>query len=132
MPLLEVEYFNPVVPDWTPECAAEELLQRESCDVCLYVITPEMTGVYSIAEMVDDSNKRPEKTVFAVLNPDETIGSFTYMAKTFTPPQLKSLEATSKLVAANGATSLGILYQGLHGVENLAAYLNMRGAGDVA
>lgn len=26
-----------------------------------------MTGVYSIAEVVDDSNKRPEKTIFTIL-----------------------------------------------------------------
>ena len=40
--LLEIDFFNPVVPDWTPECQAEELKQRESCDYVLYVITSEM------------------------------------------------------------------------------------------
>ena len=39
----------------------EEIKQRAECDFCLYVITPKMTGVYSIAEVVDDSNKRPEQ-----------------------------------------------------------------------
>jgi len=58
---LKIEYFDPVVDDWTFEFQKEELKQRELCDVCLYVITPKMTGVYSIAEVVDDSNKRPEK-----------------------------------------------------------------------
>ena len=42
---LEIDYFNPVVEDWTEECMAEEIRQRESCDYCLYVITPRMTGV---------------------------------------------------------------------------------------
>ena len=26
-----------------------------------------MTGVYSVAEVIDDSNKRPEKTIFCYL-----------------------------------------------------------------
>lgn len=64
IPLLKIDYFNPVVDDWTPECQDEEIRQRESCDYCLYTITPKMTGVYSIAEVVDDSNKRPEKNYF--------------------------------------------------------------------
>lgn len=57
MPLLEkadYDYFNPVVDDWTEECYQEELFQRNICDHCLYVITPLMTGTYSIAEAVDD------------------------------------------------------------------------------
>ena len=48
---LKIDYFNPVVDDWTEECYKEELRQREICDYCLYVITPKMTGVYSIAEV---------------------------------------------------------------------------------
>lgn len=55
---LKIDYFNPVVDDWTEECYKEELRQREICDYCLYVITPRMTGVYSIAEVIDDSNKQ--------------------------------------------------------------------------
>lgn len=94
IPLLKIDYFNPVVPNWTPECQVEELKQRDECDYCLYVITPKMTGVYSVAEVVDDSNKRPHKTVFAYLEEDE--------GQTFTPHQLKSLVQTGKLVTANG------------------------------
>ena len=67
---LEIGYFNPVVDDWTPECMAEELRQRESCDYCLYVITGKLTGVYSIAEVVDDSCKRPGKTIFCISTHD--------------------------------------------------------------
>ena len=49
--MLEIDYFNPVVDDWTEECYQEELRQRKICDYCLYVITPRMKGVYSIAEV---------------------------------------------------------------------------------
>ena len=30
--MLEIDYFNPVVDDWTEECYQEELRQREICD----------------------------------------------------------------------------------------------------
>ena len=58
IPRLEIDYFDPVVGDWTPECQEEEIKQRQNCEFVLYVISPYMQGVYSIAEVVDDSNKR--------------------------------------------------------------------------
>jgi hypothetical protein len=79
--LLKIDYFNPVVEDWTPECMAEEIRQRETCDYCLYVITPRMSGVYSIAEVIDDSNKRSQRTLFCFLgedaNPMQSLTSMT-------------------------------------------------------
>jgi hypothetical protein len=105
IPMLRIDYYNPVVPDWTPECMAEEIKQRETCDYCLYTITAEMTGVYSIAEVVDDSNKRPEKTVFCLLEDNFTLG------------QLKSLHAVGNMVERNG----GKFFRSLHEVS---AYLN--------
>jgi hypothetical protein len=98
IPLLTIDYFNPVVKDWTPECQEEEINQRKTCDYVLYVITPKMTGVYSIAEAVDDSNKRPEKTIFCfVEDADDPL----YKVN-FTKHQLKSLEATGKMIWGNG------------------------------
>lgn len=93
--MLDVEYFNPVVPDWTDEAYKEELKQRKICDYVLYVITPKMTGVYSIAELIDDSNKQPKKTIFCYLKEDD--------GKEFSKAQIKSLEATGKMVETNGA-----------------------------
>lgn len=93
--MLEIDFFNPVVKDWTPDCMAEELRQRESCDLCLYVITPKTTGVYSIAEVVDDSNKRPSKTVFVRLRNDGK--------ETFSEGQWKSLGALARMIERNGA-----------------------------
>jgi len=98
---LKIGYFNPVVDDWTPDCMAEEIKQREECDFCLYVITPKMTGVYSIAEVVDDSNKRPMKTIFCVLPTDENLS--------FTDGQMKSLNQVGKMVKANGGNWFGDL-----------------------
>lgn len=98
---LKIGYFNPVVDDWTPDCMAEEIKQREECDFCLYVITPKMTGVYSIAEVVDDSNKQPMKTIFCVLPTDENLS--------FTDGQMKSLNQVGKMVKANGGNWFGDL-----------------------
>ena len=94
--MLEIEYFNPVVADWTPACMEEEKKQRKQCDFCLYVITPKMTGVYSIAEVVDDSNKRPEKTIFVRLRDDGD--------EKFTEAQWKSLGALAEMIDNNGGT----------------------------
>lgn len=101
-PLLLIDYFNPVVPNWTEECYQEELRQREICDYCLYVITPKMTGVYSIAEVVDDSNKRPDKTIFCLLDYDEELK--------FAPSQMKSLLKVGEMVKLNEAQFFTSLY----------------------
>lgn len=108
IPMLDIDYFNPVVDDWTEECYQEELRQREICDYCLYVITPRMTGVYSIAEVVDDSNKRPSKTIFCVLEKD--INPFKNLSSDWNVPdyisfnygQLKSLDKVGRMVESNG------------------------------
>jgi len=109
VPLLKIDYFDPVVDDWTEEDAKEEVKQREICDYCLYVITPKMEGVYSIAEVVDDSNKRPDKTVFCVLSVDD--------GEVFSAPQTKSLEKVKEMVEENGA-------QAFYSLQDTASYLN--------
>ena len=45
IPLLKIDYFNPVVKDWNEEAQAEEERQKAESDFCLYVITPKMTGM---------------------------------------------------------------------------------------
>ena len=102
IPMLHIDFFNPVVDDWTPECQTEEIKQRETCDYCLYVITPKMTGVYSVAEVVDDSNKQPEKTLFVLLSQDD--------GRRFDEPQIKSLLSVMKMVSDNGGKVFDSLY----------------------
>jgi len=98
---LGVNYFNPVVKDWTPDCQAEEIEQRRNCDVVMYTITPRMKGVYSIAEVIDDSNKRPDKTVLVLLKTDEEL--------MFDDAQWKSLQAVADMVIFNG----GVVFERL-------------------
>jgi hypothetical protein len=113
-PMLTTNAFNPVVKDWTPDCQEEERKQRKNCDIVLYTITPKMAGVYSIAEVVDDSNKRPEKTILCVLKSDGE--------STFTPGQLKSLAEVSKMVESNGGMSFDSL-------RDVAKEINSRNMG---
>ena len=109
--MLEIDYFNPVVDDWTPDCQAEEEKQRKRCDFCLYVLTPKMKGVYSIAEVVDDSNKRPEKTILCVLEEDEK--------SKFDEHQIKSMDQVIKMVEENGGKAVKSL-------KSIATYVNTK------
>ena len=63
----EVEAFNPVVPNWTPECQAEEDYHKENDDIVLYVITPETPGTYSISEITRSSITQPGRTMVCVV-----------------------------------------------------------------
>ena len=50
-----------------------------------------MKGSYSIAEVIDDSNKRPGKTIFCFINKDGK--------QEFDKEQIKSLDKVGKLVS---------------------------------
>jgi len=105
----KVSFFNPVVKNWTPEDQKEEIRQRNISDYVLFVITPKMTGVYSIAELVDDSNKQPDKTLFCYLKKDEE--------KEFDESQTKSLDMVVEMVEKNG----GRVFENL---KEIAEFLN--------
>lgn len=95
IPMLSIDYYNPVVKDWNEEAQKIEIEKRQTCDYILYVITPKMTGVYSIAEVVDDSNKRPDRTLFCIIDNDDN--------NEFTEQQLKSIQMVKNMVRNNGA-----------------------------
>lgn len=108
IPLLDCDYYNPIVKNWQESDRLREVQERENADFILYVITNGLKGVYSIAEVVDDSNKRPKKTIFCVLD--------TGIDK----QMMHSLEATAQLVKSNGA------YTYLHSdIKSLAAFFNI-------
>jgi hypothetical protein len=111
IPLLDISYFNPVVDDWNEEAQKKEIYEREHDDFCLYTITPLMEGVYSICEVTQDSNIRPEKTIFCLLKEDD--------GKSFTEGQWRSLEQVAKIVKQNGA-------QVFYNLEDIANYVNKK------
>ena len=61
-----------------------------------------MQGVYSIAEVIDDSNKRPDKTVFCVKKP--RLFDMDGTTNVWNEKELKSLYAVEDTVRRNGAT----------------------------
>lgn len=95
IPLLKIDYFNPVVDVWDDEALINEEEAKKTSDYFLFVITPKMNGFYSIAEVVDSSNKKPENTILCILKSDD--------GDEWTPHQLKSISQMEKMLRANGA-----------------------------
>jgi len=112
IPLLTINYFNPVVKNWTKECMVEEIKQRQVCDFVLYTLT-RTYSTYSIAEVVDDSNKRPDKTIVCIINENLENGRLA-----LTSQDLKHLDAVGRLVARNG----GKYFKNL---RDVAGYVNI-------
>lgn len=112
-PKLIIDYFDPIVPDWTEECKVEEVKQRETCDFILYVLTPRMESFYSVAEVVDDSNKQPERTVLCILYEDVDEGK----RIVFDEQSKLSMDAVAELVRRNEVIVCTSL-------DSLAEYLN--------
>lgn len=106
---LNINYFNPVVDDWDEDAQREEIFQRETADYVLYVLTPKMKGVFSVAEVVDDAHKRPEKTLFAFLRRDGGVE--------FDKDQLNSLESVKALLESLNVITFDSLI-------DIADYLN--------
>lgn len=105
----KIDAFNPVVPNLTPMFQKEEDFHRESDDICLYVITLEGVGFYNFVEVIDDSNKIPERTVLCVLESAN--------GKVFEGLIKKCALKTMKLVSDNGV----VVFDNL---KDLASYLN--------
>lgn len=90
--LIQINYFNPVVEDWTPNCKAVEDAEKESmCNIHLYVLTSESLSVYSIAEAVQSSLTKGKVTIVHVM-PDG-----------FSNERLKHLDAVCDMIRGNGA-----------------------------
>ena len=91
---LKIDYFNPVVEDWTEDCQkVEENEKANECNIHFYMITSDMTGVFSIAEAVDSVHDKAKTTILHI-NPDG-----------FGKHELKSLKAVSDLINRRGGIS---------------------------
>lgn len=110
-PLLKCDYYNPIVKNWSEEDRLREVQERETSDYVLYGITNDIKGVYSIAEIVDDSNKRPEKTLFLNLYQEDE--------REFTKQMSHSLKAVEKLLEENRAKCFDSM-------EDAAEFLNRK------
>lgn len=101
-----IEYYNPVVEDWTPECQEEEYRQKEICDIHLYLITKKMRGVFSIAEAVASCQDAGKLTLFVFANFDGE----------FDESERKSLDSVGNLIVKLG----GAYHTGINTIEELA------------
>ncbi len=121
MPMLseaKIDYFNPVVEDWTKEAQIKEEEEKAKAAIRLYVLTPKMSGVFSIAELVDDSNKYPNKTI--CLNIEHDDGSI------YEPHQYKSITAVLKMVEKNGVAVFKDMYSTVEFIERLMMSFSLR------
>ncbi|MFC0903683.1 nucleoside 2-deoxyribosyltransferase domain-containing protein [Clostridium sp. MT-14] len=50
IPMLNVNYFNPITHNWNEAARQEEIKQRKECDLVLYVLS-RAYSTYSIAEI---------------------------------------------------------------------------------
>lgn len=110
-PLLKCDYYNPIVENWSEEDRLREVHERETSDYVLYGITNGIKGVYSIAEVVDDSNKRPEKTLFLNLYKEDE--------RSFTKQMRHSLKAVENLLKSNGVKVF-------NSIEEVSEFLNSK------
>ena len=108
--LLTIDYFDPAVEEWNAQDQLRELEERQQADYLLYVLTARMTGVYSIAEVIDDTHRRPGCVLFCVLEKFEGW-------LRFTEPMRRSLTAVERMVVRNG----GYVFQSLSAI---ALWLN--------
>ena len=109
--LLKCDYYNPIVENWSEEDRLREVHERETSDYVLYGITNGIKGVYSIAEVVDDSNKRPEKTLFLNLYKEDD--------RYFTKQMNHSLKAVENLLESNGVKVF-------NSIEEVSEFLNSK------
>lgn len=91
------KYFNPIVPDWTPECVKIEDEEKAKSLMHLYVITPNMKGVYSIAEIMDSAMNHRGYTIVCILRSSGE--------KAFDARQFRSLTEVAHLAKKYGAST---------------------------
>lgn len=93
-----ISYFNPQIKNrqWNQEDRQNEENEKLSSNIHLYVITPQMTGLYSIAELVQSSNIENINTVVVFL---KKIGN-----KQFNDNVFNSLKNIKDLIKENNNT----------------------------
>jgi len=73
-------------------------MEKEQCDVILYVATPDLEGVNHIIDAVNDSNHWREKTLFFSTMEEQPMD----FGASYNSHQIKSLVATGRMVRVNG------------------------------
>lgn len=90
----DIEFFDPTIQARSKRSYQEELDQKKQSDFHLYLITPKMDDFENISELIEDSNKNPQKTLFLFMEADEN--------DAFNTHQIKSLKRVGEMVEKNG------------------------------
>lgn len=94
IPQLQINYIDPLQFNEVDGLQEKVFNLKDECTLIFYLFRPGMNGFLCVPELIDDSNKFSEKTVYcAVLENNDQV---------FTDHQKKSLEAIGKMVERNG------------------------------
>ncbi|MBX2843759.1 MAG: hypothetical protein KTR26_18455 [Flammeovirgaceae bacterium] len=94
IPQLQINHVDPFQLN-AVEGIQEKLFKlKDDCNFIFYLFRPGMNEFLCVPELIDDSNKFSEKTVY--------VANFENKDKIFTNHQKKSLEAIGKMVERNG------------------------------
>ncbi len=69
--LLNVNFFNPLVDDWTEEDAKKENIAKGEATMQAYCITPHAIGSYSVAELTASAILNGERTVVLFMDTED-------------------------------------------------------------
>lgn len=118
IPMLEehgVDYFNPVVENWDKYAQELETIERDTkCDTHLYVITPEATGSYTIAEVIHSAHQ--------IANGSPNIKELLFLVywtedNPLSQDKINSFNATMKLMRSIDSTRTITSY--VHSIEEI-------------
>ena len=111
---LEVEYFDPVVLEWTPDDRDREEQAKKLATVLLYTITPKQLGFYGIAEathaVYSVARNLDKRVVILILDEDDGI--------TYEEHQVDSIRAIKELLSWNPAVHV------FSTIEETASWIN--------
>lgn len=98
-------YYNPVVPEWTAMDQLRENQEKdEICDSHLYILSPEMKGVYSVAEIIDSAwevaNSGMGSMMFGILGKEEDWGEAMWISLLAVKDKVLQIGRGSKRIVA--------------------------------
>lgn len=104
----DINVLNPTsAKELNEDARNKDSKNREDSDFSLYAISPQSIDPYTIAHLVDESNKRPESVVFAMIEEGGT----------FDKSQKNSMSYIKDLVETNGSNVFT-------SIDEAANYLN--------
>lgn len=95
-----IKCYEPVLENWTYENVVIENLVKQNSNCHVYVLTPNMVGMYSIAEMIDSAHDSDVETYFYIKDEEPNKdGDMIY----WNPRMLNSLYSISNMMIKHGA-----------------------------